>query len=177
MHAGKHRLPQCALLERALTKTSIRVARNPSHCELFIGVTIPPSQMESTGRHDGGPNAGAALSLMSSNGGRSDSPIFCDWRKFMERSWMLNTEFSRLYIRGRMGPFCETHIAEGAVVTVEKDAEKRAIRFLVDGEEPKESDGTPFGWQRTGLTSELFNSIVGGVMMLIQADMAEVIPS
>ena len=56
------------------------------------------------------------------------------------------------------------------MVTVEKDFEKKALRFRVNGTDPNDQNGKPYGWQNTELTAEKFASLVGVVEMMWKDD-------
>ena len=55
------------------------------------------------------------------------------------------------------------NIPEGAIVTVEKDYQTQSLKFRVNGADPINKDGLPFGWRPTGLSPEAFEALVGVV--------------
>ena len=76
--------------------------------------------------------------------------------------WLIGCGLTKLYEGGKFGPETRDHIPVGAVVSIEKQPNEKALRFRVNGKDPVDKrTGEPFGWRPTGLSSEDFDALVG----------------
>lgn len=142
-HTGSETGWQIALCEPSSEPNvafSVRIARNPQQRDLHIGLSLPLESLDN--------NLDEAAQL----------------------SWQLGTGNHQLYERGKSGPCGRHRIVEGSRVDVERDAEKKALRFLVNGKEPVDKDGKSFGWRETGLSEGEFKSLVGCVWLWYSDD-------
>lgn len=83
--------------------------------------------------------------------------------RFDPHTWFICRAGSQLFEGGRAGPGTINNIPEGAILTVEKDFQTQTLRFRVNGADPVDKEGRPFGWRQTGLSPEAFESLVGVV--------------
>lgn len=162
--ANKFRWAVCDEAFASRTQFSFRIARNPKRCELYVGLSPARASIQS-------------------------------WTAFQDVSWLLETFRCCLWERGRLREWSNTPtsyacaststpnatrrenrskpvtgLAEGAVVTVEKDMQQRAIRFLVNGDEVQDTYGHPYGWRSTDLPEKEFASLVGAALLYWTGD-------
>lgn len=86
--------------------------------------------------------------------------------EFERSGWFVCASDSSL--RGKCGPVAGTgrRIEVGTVVTVEKDSRTQSLRFRLDGADLLDADGRSYGWLKTGLSEQEFESLVGAVELL-----------
>ena len=103
----------------------------------------------------------------------SDSSLV-DWMETSRNSWFIATCLCQIYECGKWGPAGKSGIQENAVVSVTKDFSHRALVFNVDGNEPCDNFGKPYGRRQTSLCEEKFAALVGIVAMFWKNDEVEI---
>lgn len=99
-----------------------------------------------------------------------------DMTRAAHNSWQVGTGNQQLYERGLSGPCGRRRIDEKAVITVEKDRTKCALRFYVNGEELQDKNNRPYGWRPTGLQQQDFDELVGCVWLWYIGDEVSIVP-
>ena len=94
---------------------------------------------------------------------------------FSRHSWLIYTGNCAVSDRNEWGPKGFSDIDENSVVSITKDFAHRTLVFRVDGMEPREIFGRPYGRRITGLSDKQFSELLGVVEMRWKDDAVEIV--